>query len=50
MAPTRWMRRPFPSDMADLSNGMAWFAAAASLLLLIVSAFVSGSEIAFFSL
>ena len=36
--------------MADLSNGMAWFAAAASLLLLVVSAFVSGSEIAFFSL
>ena len=36
--------------MADLSDGLAWFVALASLLLLTVSAFVSGSEIAFFSL
>ncbi|MDG1381996.1 MAG: gliding motility-associated protein GldE [Flavobacteriales bacterium] len=36
--------------MADLSNGLAWLVTSASLLLLTVSAFVSGSEIAFFSL
>jgi len=36
--------------MADLTNGMAWLVAAASFILLMVSAFVSGSEIAFFSL
>ncbi len=34
----------------DMTNGMAWMAGATSLLLLVVSAFVSGSEIAFFSL
>ena len=36
--------------MVDLTNGMAWIAGTTSLLLLVVSAFVSGSEIAFFSL
>ena len=36
--------------MAELTGGLAWIVAAASLLLLVVSAFVSGSEIAFFSL
>ena len=36
--------------MADLSNGLAWLVTSVSLLLLTVSAFVSGSEIAFFSL
>ena len=36
--------------MAELTPGIIWLAATASLLLLVVSAFVSGSEIAFFSL
>ena len=36
--------------MAELTPGLIWLAATASLLLLVVSAFVSGSEIAFFSL
>ena len=36
--------------MVDLTNGVAWIAGVTSVLLLVVSAFVSGSEIAFFSL
>lgn len=36
--------------MAWLDNGWIWLAALASLMLLLISAFVSGSEIAFFSL
>ena len=36
--------------MVDLSGIHLWIAASASLLLLLASAFISGSEIAFFSL